>query len=99
MSLKALAENIILRNQRCNSSEATAGHSSGNAAIRDATNNASMNKPLWTSPDEREIVAWLEHIGETDPAVFQETLNKCQSSKEGLAFFLDLARKKTGAVH
>ena len=50
-------------------------------------------------PDEREVVAWLERIGETDPVVFQETLDKCCASEDGLACFLSLARNVTSTVN
>jgi hypothetical protein len=51
MSLKSLAEIIILRNQRCNSSEDIPGHSGSNAAV---TVRAIFIKK-WASPQVRVI--------------------------------------------
>ena len=99
MSLKALAKKVILRNQRCNSNANSATHPDIHSATSVATNTASVIEPLWTSSDEREVVAWLEGIGETDPVVFQETLDKCRTSADGLAFFLDIAWNITGMVN
>ncbi len=42
--------------------------------------------------EEREILDWLERIGEPDPAVFGETLAKCRANPDALRFFLGLAR-------
>ena len=98
MSLKALAEKVILRNQRCNKPNNTPVQSGRNDATPVATNITSVIKPLWISSDEREVVAWLESIGETDPVVLQETLDKCRASEDALAFFLDLARNITVMV-
>lgn len=99
MSLKALAGKVILRNQRCNKPKNAHVQSGSKDATPVATITALVIKPLWTSPDEREVLAWLERIGETDPVVFQETLDKCRISVDGLAFFLDLARNNLGAVN
>lgn len=49
---------------------------------------ADLRKP----PEQREILAWLKRIGETDPAVIRETLAKCDNDPDALRFFLGLAR-------
>ena len=47
---------------------------------------------LQKTPEEREILQWLSHIGETNPVVIRETLAKCRNNPEALRFFLGLAR-------
>lgn len=55
---------------------------------------------LRKSPEEREILQWLNRIGETDPLVIRETLAKCRDDPDGLRFFLGLARgETTGGLH
>jgi hypothetical protein len=55
---------------------------------------------LRKTPEQREILAWLNRIGETDPAVIRETLAKCDDNPDALRFFLGLARGETiGALH
>ena len=55
---------------------------------------------LRNTPDELEILAWMESIGETDPVIFQETLTKCRTNPDALRFFLALARgDDAGRVH
>ena len=52
------------------------------------------------APEELEVLAWLESIGEDDPVVFQETLAKCRVNRDALRFFLGLARgEEAGAIH
>lgn len=41
---------------------------------------------------EREVMDWLTRIGEPDPQVFRETLDKCRASTDAMAYFLGLAR-------
>ncbi len=51
------------------------------------------------TPYEREIVGWLERIGEDDPVIFGETLAKCRANPDALTFFLGLARGDDETVH
>lgn len=99
MSLKVLAENIISRNQQCNS-DATHGefkrnNLTGNGAT--VLRVADMVAGL-TRTDEREIVSWLQRIGENDPVIFRETLDKCRANPDALRFFLGLARGDNGGT-
>lgn len=45
-----------------------------------------------TDLEEREVVDWLERIGEPDPVVFGETLAKCRTNPTYKAAFLNMAR-------
>lgn len=38
--------------------------------------------------DETRIRAWLAHIDETDPVMIEETLQRCATDPEALAYFL-----------
>jgi hypothetical protein len=41
--------------------------------------------------DEKNILAWLAYIEETDPETIAETLDRCRSDTETLAYFLTRA--------
>jgi hypothetical protein len=49
--------------------------------------------PGW---QETTIRMWLDHIGETDPEIIAETINKCHVDIEAREFFLGRARKVLG---
>ena len=102
MSLKSLAENVISRNQQCNTSatgdEFTRNKSPENTATVLRTLNATTASARGpTHTDDCEILAWLGRIGEGDPVVLRETLNKCRANPDALRFFLECAR--SGTVH
>ena len=44
-----------------------------------------------TNDQEAAILAWLAHIGETDPAIIAEVLASCRRDGEALAYFLGRA--------
>ena len=47
------------------------------------------------TPEEREVVNWLEHILEDDPVIYREILAKCRAHPDALRFFVDYARSNT----
>ena len=44
-----------------------------------------------SAADRKKILAWLASIGETDQALINETLERCESDQETLAYFLGRA--------
>jgi hypothetical protein len=38
--------------------------------------------------NERRVLAWLSFIGETDPAIIEDTLNRCRADQETMSYFL-----------
>ncbi len=55
---------------------------------------------LRRTPEEREILQWLNRIDETDPATIRATLAKCNDDPDALRFFLGLARgEDVGVAH
>ncbi|MCU7803803.1 MAG: hypothetical protein KZQ96_11445 [Candidatus Thiodiazotropha sp. (ex Lucinoma borealis)] len=44
--------------------------------------------PELVSDEESNIRAWLVHIGETDPAIIAEVLDKCRNNLEARRYFL-----------
>ena len=55
---------------------------------------------LRKTPEEREIVAWLESLGKPEWEVFDEVLDKCRTNPDALHFFLGLARgEDAGTLH
>lgn len=53
-----------------------------------------------TPAGEAEIVDWLTRVGERDPQVVRETLDKCRVNPDALRFFLGLARgDHAGSIH
>lgn len=46
-----------------------------------------------TKPSGEALVrAWLSHIGEEDPEIIEETIQRCRENKEVRAFFLNQAK-------
>jgi hypothetical protein len=43
---------------------------------------------LLSAVDQQKILAWLAHIGEEEPEMISETLDRCRSDAEALAYFL-----------
>jgi hypothetical protein len=43
--------------------------------------------------NERTVLTWLSFIGETDPAIIEDTLNRCRADQETLQYFLTLANE------
>lgn len=39
------------------------------------------------------VLAWLEHIGETDPEIVADVLNRCRLDPEARAYFLKRAKE------
>ena len=96
MSLKALAENVISRNQQCNT-HATAGEFTRNYA---ATNHATELHEVNTHhAEETEVLHWLERIGEHDKAVIAETIQKCRARPDWRDAFVRAARGDYSGVH
>jgi len=44
-----------------------------------------------TAEEEKAIRAWLELIGETDPATIAEVIERCQRDADARAYFLERA--------
>ena len=44
--------------------------------------------PELTSDEESNILAWLAHIEETDPAIIAEVVDKCRNDLEARRYFL-----------
>jgi hypothetical protein len=42
--------------------------------------------------DKQKILAWLSHIGETDPELIDEVLDKCSNNPEVLTYYLGRAK-------
>lgn len=40
-----------------------------------------------TAEEETAIRAWLAHIGENDPAIIADVLDKCRTDTEALDYF------------
>ncbi|WP_442497659.1 hypothetical protein [Methylobacter sp. sgz302048] len=38
--------------------------------------------------EEQKILDWLASIGETDPEIIEDTLNRCRADSEALEYFL-----------
>ena len=99
MNLKSLAENVISRNQQCNTGatdgEFTRNNATNNSATALRTADAATGL---TRAEEREITDWLKRIGEPDPVVIGETLAKCRANPAALRFFLGLARGDDGGM-
>jgi hypothetical protein len=38
--------------------------------------------------NERTVLAWLASIGETDPEIIDDTLNRCRADQETMQYFL-----------
>lgn len=55
-------------------------------AIREAKHD--IVAALQDDPAVKAIKAWLVHIGEADPVMVEETLQRCTSDPETLAYFL-----------
>ena len=66
--------------------------------LRAASEAAATVRPDAASPEEREVVNWLERILEDDPVVYRETHAKCRANPDALRFFLGLARGEGGTV-
>jgi isochorismate synthase EntC len=43
--------------------------------------------------NERTVLAWLTHIGENDPVVIEDTLNRCRADQETMQYFLTRANE------
>lgn len=48
--------------------------------------------------DEEKIIAWLDHTGETDKEIIEDTLNRCRADQETLRYFLTRANE-TDRIH
>jgi hypothetical protein len=62
-------------------------------ALRCAANDATMS-----DQDERRILAWLDHIGETDPPTIGEVVDRCRSDPEARRYFLERAEEIDAAI-
>ena len=63
-------------------------------ALRCAANDASA----MTDQDERRILAWLDHIGETDLPTIGEVIDRCRSNPEARRYFLERAEEIDAAA-
>lgn len=88
--LKAAALRIIERNKARNTcatdDEKTAQlctEKTGSKVARVAQENGELSQA-----DEKRIHAWLAHIGEVDPALITETIDRCKTDPEALRYFL-----------
>ena len=72
MSLKAAAKRVIERNRTCNS------RTTGPATERNSS----------ATGDELAIRDWLDHIGESDPELIYDVLEKCRTNCDALKYFL-----------
>lgn len=43
--------------------------------------------------DLRRVSSWLDHVGENDPAIRMETLDKCRTDPEAMRYYLTRARE------
>lgn len=60
------------------------------ATVAVATPKKHKATPL-TAEEEKAIRAWLELIGETDPATIAEVIERCQRDADARAYFLERA--------
>ena len=57
-------------------------------AIIEALRCAANDDSAMTDQHERRILAWLDHIGETDPPTIGEVVDRCRSDPEARRYFL-----------
>lgn len=48
--------------------------------------------PVMSDADEQRILAWLDHIGESDPVTIGEVVDRCRSDACARRYFLDRAQ-------
>lgn len=65
------------------------------SSIVAALSAAENNPPAPLSDDDEEaILAWLNHIGETDPPTIGEVIDRCRSDLEARSYFVGRATKE-----
>jgi hypothetical protein len=52
-----------------------------------------QSEQIRQAENERTVLTWLSFIGETDPAIIEDTLNRCRADQETLQYFLTLANE------
>jgi hypothetical protein len=52
-----------------------------------------QSEQIRQAEDERRILTWLSFIGETDPVVIEDTLNRCRADQETMQYFLTRANE------
>jgi hypothetical protein len=50
-------------------------------------------KKTKTESKKQRVLNWLAYIGETDPAIIEDTLNRCRADQETLKYFLHRANE------
>jgi len=48
---------------------------------------------IFTESEQKNILAWLSHIGETDQAIIDDVLDYCASNPEALSYYLKRAEE------
>lgn len=84
-SLKAASLRILERNRARNT---CATYNEKTAQLWIEKTGSKVARVAQPSSDETRIRAWLAHIDETDPVMIAETLQRCASDPEALAYFL-----------
>ena len=51
-----------------------------------------ISEPL-TLTEQTAVLTWLAHIGEADPALIEQVVNKCRRNVDARAYFLARARE------
>ena len=59
-------------------------------ALAAETIEATLRSPAssMTADEERAVLRWLDHIGETDPATIAEVLTACRRDEEARRYFV-----------